>query len=344
MPSMVSQAGGQSRLPVGQSTEGVSALHQRLFDPWLRDLVHLQDLVTRAAHGFFHSEGLTYLNLPITTGSISSPMGRGSDSRPLRIRMGEHETYLAHSMQFLLEYGCRLANQGCFYLAPSFRGEEVDDSHLQQFFHLEAEIPGSFATVRSLVERFLKHFVREVVSLRDDLPRLRDAPWLDAFLAATTIPLITYRDALGHIEQLEGSLENVAGLDVPRITRRGERQLLSWAGGPVWLVEPPSGLVPFYQTANEAGHAACGDLLLGTGEVCGAGERWPDGRSVRSALRHHGVAPVDYAWYVEMKDLTPLQTAGFGIGVERLLGWVLGEADIRKLELLPRRNDSSLFP
>lgn len=47
------------------------------------------------------------MHLPITTGSISSPMGLGSDSIPVKIQLGGRDTYLADSMQFALEYGCR---------------------------------------------------------------------------------------------------------------------------------------------------------------------------------------------------------------------------------------------
>lgn len=55
------------------------------------------------------------MHLPVTTGSISSPMGRGSDSLPVKVKLEGVETYLADSMQFLLEYGCRLTNKGVYY-------------------------------------------------------------------------------------------------------------------------------------------------------------------------------------------------------------------------------------
>ena len=43
----------------------------------------------------------------LITGSISSPMGLGSDSLPVKINLNGVSTYLADSMQFLLDYGNR---------------------------------------------------------------------------------------------------------------------------------------------------------------------------------------------------------------------------------------------
>lgn len=45
-----------------------------------------------------------------------------------------------------------------------------------------------------------------------------------------------------------------------------------------------------------------------------------------------------------MKDSFPLKTAGYGMGVERFLLWVLGHDDIRDLQILPRFNGQSVVP
>lgn len=117
-----------------------------------RQLVLLENLVTEETMKFYEKKGIITLHLPITTGSISSPMGRGSDSKPVKISLEGVSTYLADSMQFLLEYGCRLTKNGCYYIMPSFRGEKADERHLCQFYHSEAEIPGTLEDVMKLVD------------------------------------------------------------------------------------------------------------------------------------------------------------------------------------------------
>ncbi|GAA2552195.1 hypothetical protein GCM10010435_23080 [Winogradskya consettensis] len=40
------------------------------------------------------------------------------------------KTYVADSMQFMLEYACRFSDSGAWYLMPRFRGEDADETHL----------------------------------------------------------------------------------------------------------------------------------------------------------------------------------------------------------------------
>ena len=49
---------------------------------WYRGLVRLQDAVTVLTTSFWAERGVRNLHLPITTGSISSPMGRGGREEP----------------------------------------------------------------------------------------------------------------------------------------------------------------------------------------------------------------------------------------------------------------------
>ena len=113
-----------------------------LKNPWYKILVKLENLISVETMNFYEERGIITMHLPVTTGSISSPMGRGSDSSPVKINIDGVDTYLADSMQFLLEYGCRLNDKGVYYIMPTFRGEKADERHLCQFYHSEAEIPG----------------------------------------------------------------------------------------------------------------------------------------------------------------------------------------------------------
>ena len=92
---------------------------------WYKLLIKLENLISVETMKFYQKKGIITLHLPVTTGSISSPMGRGSDSLPVKINLEGVNTYLADSMQFLLEYGCRLSDTGVYYIMPSFRGEKA---------------------------------------------------------------------------------------------------------------------------------------------------------------------------------------------------------------------------
>ena len=166
--------------------------------PWYKTLIKLQNLVSYETAKFYEKRGIITMHLPVTTGSISSPMGRGSDSLPVKISIQGIDTYLADSMQFLLEYGCRFFEKGCYYLMPSFRGEDADERHLCQFYHSEAEIVGGLRDVQALVEDYIR-YLSETLLTHCEQPILDVAgttAHIQAVLKQNTFPQIEYDDAI----------------------------------------------------------------------------------------------------------------------------------------------------
>ena len=70
----------------------------------------------------------------------------------------------------------------------------------------------------------------------------------------------------------------------------------------------------------------------------GTSERHYSSDEVIESMKSHSVKLDDYDWYIDMKSLVPMQTSGFGMGVERFLLWLLQHDDIRDMQLLPRFN------
>jgi asparaginyl-tRNA synthetase len=57
----------------------------------------------------------------------------------------------------------------------------------------------------------------------------------------------------------------------------------------------------------------------GFGEAVSGAEREYEPERLVARIREAGEDPAKYSWFLQMaKELYPLQTAGFGIGVERL--------------------------
>ncbi|MEV5985969.1 amino acid--tRNA ligase-related protein [Streptomyces sp. NPDC052051] len=320
--------------------------------PWGRTLVTVQDALSYATVQFWAARGVPTLHLPVTTGAISSPMGLGSDSQPVKARVFGKDVYLADSMQFALEYGCRMADTGCYYLMPSFRGEDPDPSHLCQFFHSEAELPGGLDTTMSAVEKYVRYLARHLLVTSADTIRA---------VAGTVAHLEEMADGDGPFEQITFTdtarlLNHDPGLirtgTAPgrrpwrTLTREAERLLIDRCKGPVWVTHYDHLAVPFYQAfADDSQHSALNaDLLFGLGEIVGAGERHTTAEQVRSALALHHVGEGPYGWYLAMRERRPLHTSGFGMGVERFLMWVLDHHDIRDLQILPRVNGQNCVP
>lgn len=327
-----------------------TAYLENLCDPWIRLIASLQDAITCYSYDFYRAKGFKTLHLPITTSSISSPMGLGSDSKPVEIELFGIKTYLADSMQFMLEYGCRLFSKGCYYIMPSFRGENADERHLCQFYHSEAEIEGNLSDVKQLVGEYvtflasnlLQNFGREISdATHGDVSHIEKIITLNG-----NYPEISMQEA---VDLLKSNL-NEAGLVVKHdegfwsITATGEKKLIEHFGGIVWLEHFDHLAVPFYQAFSDNGTAANADLLMGIGETIGCGERHFEYNDIIKALDLHKVAHGDYAWYCTMKQKSPLLTSGFGMGIERFILWLLKHNDIRDCQILPRFNGIKCIP
>lgn len=317
-----------------------------LGSPMWKLITDIHDGLLRDSVSYWGGRGTKYVQLPITTHTISSPMGLGSGSLPVSVDLFGIQTYLADSMQFMLEYGCRLSANGTWYIMPSFRGESADETHLNQFFHSEAEIPGTLPDVISTVEDYLRTITAGAVARikGSELSSRYDIAHLTSFLTGTAVPQITFAEAYRYLAGDDDLVRETDG--VRSITRRGERQLLTDISPILWVTHYDHNSVPFYQAYADDDQriAACGDLLFGIGEVVGAGARHTTGDDVAAALQQHEVIAEPYQWYVDMKRNFPLATAGFGLGVERWLQWILSVSDIRDLQLVPRLNGIELQP
>ncbi|KAF2741818.1 class II aaRS and biotin synthetase [Sporormia fimetaria CBS 119925] len=312
--------------------------HARSMHSCYTHILTIQDALFHETVLFFKAAcGYKYAFVPTTTNAISSPMGLGSDSEPVPIAFLGEDTHLADSMQFALEYSLRIEDglAGAYYGNTSFRGEDPDAMHLNQFYHVECELPGHFEDGIIVAERY--HPDLTSMLLRNH----RDA--IAAFAGTTK-----------HIEDFLASLRS-SNSKLPRITLDAAIELLKqdkscWKyavkgsprhgpfGGAVWLTEIDHLSVPFYQAFTDPGRkkAKCADLLLGNGEVLGLGERHKCSADVLAALKLHDVPPEAYEWYMGMRDQKDIQTTGWGMGIERFLAWVFQHDDIRDLVAMPR--------
>lgn len=307
-----------------------------LSSPWYRTVTTVNSVLVKATNDFYAERAIIPVLMPITVSSVSSPMGLGSDSMPVGVELFGERTFLADSMQFQLEFMIRHDVPGAYYIMPTFRGEDPDATHLNQFFHSEAEIAGGFEDVLALVENYLQRMCRALLDeqVSASLSMITESlGHVEAIAADAKFPRLTFAEA---VEVLGGRhvVEKAPG--APAITREGEQQLIEHTGGPVWLTHPPHLSVPFYQAVETDGTARCADLLMGIGEVVGSGERHATRAEAEAALASHQVRAEEYEWYLQMKEDTPLQTAGFGLGLERFLLWVFNHDDIRDLHVMPR--------
>ncbi|KAJ3415921.1 hypothetical protein HDV05_003762 [Chytridiales sp. JEL 0842] len=336
---------------------------QALQKDWYRSIFRIQStLVEESMRYFMFQLRYKFPLVPVTTDCISSPMGLGSDSLPVEIDLFGDRTYLADSMQFTLEYVLRLERNlpGAFYVAPSFRGEDPDATHLNQFYHVECELLGDIDAAISTAERYIEHLTKAMLKDQSDTI-LSIAGTLDHVTDLLSLldkqggcfKRITVDDAIDLLTAngLQGGKDLPEGVKIHwefsvdghpelgrKLTRAGEVWLIQHFGGAVWLTEFDHLSCPFYQayTDDTKTKAKCADLLLGLGETLGLGERHATRPQVLDALDHHQVSHDSYKWYTDMREVEELTTSGWGMGIERYTCWLLKLADVRDLAIFPR--------
>ncbi|XP_017563561.2 uncharacterized protein LOC108433477 [Pygocentrus nattereri] len=323
---------------------------------WYRNLFQIQNTLFHSTVEYFSNKcKYAYALTPITTDTISSPMGLGSDSEPVFVNILGQDVYLADSMQFALEYFLRFQEglPGTYYVSPSFRGEDPDATHLNQFYHIECELLGDMDEAIKIAEGFVAHMTQAMLrnhskiiessagtlshvqamlkQLEEPLPRVT----LDQ--AITVLPSA---DCFEWVQEGQPQFGR-------KLTRKGERVLIEKYGGAVWLTEMDHLGVPFYQAYVEGSDrkkAKAADLLLGLGETLGLGERHSTPEMVQEALRHHAVPEETYEWYMNMRQIIPLSTSGWGMGTERYLCWLLQHNDVRDMQIIPRLKGKKYMP
>ncbi|HRK96844.1 MAG TPA: asparagine synthetase A [Alphaproteobacteria bacterium] len=319
-----------------------------LSHPWYSMIMRLNGLISYSTYDYFRSKGFLPALMPITSEAVTSPMGLGSDSLPVEVDLFGNSTYLADSMQFHLEYMLRQHPHGVFYIMPTFRGEDPDSRHLNQFFHIEAEFCGELDDLIYTIEGLLIQYTQSIkISLGQELEQTGiGTDHLDRFLtlAKGGLPRIRFQDACKLLGDDQNWYKFLDGSPIS-LTSEAEQELLKRFGEAVWLTHLPKFGVPFYQADDSDGISSlCADLLIGIGETVGSGQRHHSYDNTLKALKERHIDPAAYEWYLRMKKEYPLQTCGFGIGLERFLLWVMKHDDIRDTHLMTRLKGQKCIP
>ncbi|XP_062295321.1 uncharacterized protein LOC134000030 [Scomber scombrus] len=353
-PGYVSSLNGPAADP-----ETLKKIHTKITQAnGTRNLFQIQNTLFHSTVEYFHSScRYSYALTPLTTDTISSPMGLGSDSEPVSVNLLGQDIYLADSMQFVLEYFLRFQENlpGTYYISPSFRGEDPDATHLNQFYHVECELLGDMDSAISIAEGYLAYLTKSMLKKHANtilntagtlthvtamLSKLDGRTPLPRVPLDQAIPMMPSADCFEWVQDGQPQFGR-------KLTRKGERVLIEKYGGAVWLTEMDHLGVPFYQAYVEGTgrcKAKASDLLLGLGETLGLGERHSTPEMVQEALKHHAVPEQPYKWYINIRQVKPLLTSGWGMGTERYLCWLLQHDDIRDIHIIPRVKGMKYMP
>ena len=106
---------------------------------------------------------------------------------------------------------------------------------------------------------------------------------------------------------------------------------------PVILYDYPRTIKPFYMRLNddEKTVRAMDVLVPKVGEIIGGSQREERLDVLEMRMAEQQLNPADYWWYTDLRRYGTVPHAGFGLGVERVLLFITGMANIR--DVIPSR-------
>ena len=110
------------------------------------------------------------------------------------------------------------------------------------------------------------------------------------------------------------------------------------AKGPVFLIDFPKDIKAFYMKLNPDGKtvAACDLLVPGVGELIGGSQREESYEKLSARMDELKMERETLEWYLDLRRYGGVVHSGFGLGLERLLMYVTGIANIRDVQAYSR--------
>ncbi|MEM4968941.1 MAG: asparagine--tRNA ligase [Nitrososphaerota archaeon] len=304
--------------------------HLHLRSPRVGAIMKIRAELIDAARRWLKENGFIEINCPTF---ITAAVEGGATL--FKVDYFGKTVYLTQSVQFYQEAAI-YSLEKVYSLQPSFRAEmSRTRRHLTEFWHLEVEV--AFAdlwSIMKVIEELLYNMVKSVCEkCREELKILGRE--IKPELAEPPYPKIKYAEALEILRRKNIELRwgDDFGADE-------ERELSLEFDKPFFVTHYPRESKAFYHMPDPENPSVClnADLLApgGYGEIVGGGQRIHDYNLLVERIRENGLNLEDYKWYLDLRKYGSIPHSGFGMGIERVLWWLLKLPHIRSACLFPR--------
>ena len=119
-----------------------------------------------------------------------------------------------------------------------------------------------------------------------------------------------------------------------------EDELMKHFETPVVVTNYPLEIMAFYKPADpkDPKTALCFDMLApgGYGEIVGGSQRSQNIDEMKKRLKEMGEKIENYQWYFDLRRYGSVPHSGYGLGVERVVGWICNLDNIKDAIPFPR--------
>jgi asparaginyl-tRNA synthetase len=323
-------------------------------------VMRVRNACATAIHQFFQEKGFLWVHTPIITASDCEGAGElftVTNFNLNQLPLTEKKTvdfeqdffgkqaYLTVSGQLEAEI-MAMTFQNVYTFGPTFRAENSNTSrHLAEFWMVEPEM--AFCDLegdQNLAEEFLKYIFKYVMeTCPEDMEFFNQR--IDNTVLETAENIInndfariTYTEAIKLLEKCDRSFQYPVewGID---LQSEHERYLAEEVfKKPMIVTDYPAQIKAFYMRLNEDGKtvAAMDILAPKIGEIIGGSQREERLDVLEQRIKAQDMNPDDLWWYLDLRRFGTVPHAGFGLGFERIVQFMIGMANIRDVIPFPR--------
>ncbi len=309
---------------------------------WLRsvkmtNIMKLRSYFFRYLRKFHDGKGFYEITPPLITRSAGET---GADMFPIDY-FGQ-EAFLTESSQPYAE-AMIYSLEKVYTFAPSYRAEKSRTvKHLAEYWHLEME--AAHYTLDKLMkfeEEMVSYVAAQLIKNNEDELKQLNVDMESLKKIRAPFKRITYEQALEILNQKGKNLKwgDDFGVEEEKLLSEEEEK-------PVFVMYWPRELKAFYQPINPKDERTTmsADLQAphGHGEIIGASERIWKYDELMQRFKEFEIAKnikfnmANYEWYIDLRRYGSVPHAGYGLGTERLIKWMLNLDHIRDAIPFPR--------
>ena len=322
--------------PIQLKEHGVDFLldqrHLWIRTPRQAAILRIRAAAVHEARNFMDEQGYILTDAPIFTPAACE----GTTTLFSVDYIDDQKAYLTQSGQLYIEAtAAALGKVYCF--GPTFRAEKSKTRrHLTEFWMLEPE--AAFAhledmmalaegLVSAVVQGVLKTRRRELDMLERDISKLEKI--------IPPFPRISYDEAIAVLQKTGNPAkwgDDFGGDEETLVSRDFDK--------PVMIHHYPAAIKAFYMArdAERPELSLSFDMIApeGYGEIIGGSERQADYEKLVGKMREQNLPQESFEWYLDLRRYGSVPHAGFGLGLERTVGWICGTEHIREVIPFPR--------
>ena len=331
----IEQVGDSVDYPITPKEHGVPFLMDKRH-LWLRSsmqhaILRVRHEVVSAIRDFFNERGFINLDAPVFT-----PAACEGTSTLFEVGYFNDKAYLTQSGQLYMEAGA-MAFGKVYCFGPTFRAEKSKTrKHLTEFWMLEPEVAYmdldgvmelAEQNVSYIVSRALDNRSEELKTLKRDVSKLENIK--------PPFPRITYDEAFELLKNKGHDFDYGNDLGAPEETVISES-----FDKPVMIHRWPAEAKAFYmkRAPDQPDISLAVDMIApdGYGEIIGGSQREDDYDILLQRIEENNLPKEAFDWYLDLRKYGSVPHSGYGLGLERTVGWICGIPHVRETITFPR--------